>query len=185
MSALLMEALITSCGRPDLLACTLSSLYFNQQTELFVTIHEDGLSKIGQHKSIEKFIEKTEGKYYLHCEDDWQFENTYDWIKRSIEIMEEDNSIIKVLARHDSPHPCDHDKNGYGILQPWQGADGILWHGFSWNPGITRLDLLKQFITFPKWEQELAEQIYNAGYRVAELSRPIYKHIGYGRSTHE
>lgn len=185
MPALLnMKALITSCGRTDLLACTLSSLFYNQNNKIFITIHEDGLSKIGQHASIEKFISSYQEKYYLHCEDDWQFNNTYDWITRSIEIMEDDPMIIKTLAREGSPHPCNHDKNGYGILDPWAGPDGIVWHGFSWNPGVTRADILKQFMPFPKWEQDLAELIYKAGYKVAELSVPVYKHIGDNRSTH-
>ena len=128
-------------------------------------------------------------KYYLHLEDDWYFNNTYDWIKASIQIMEADNSIMKVLCRKDSQHPCVHDKevNGikYGYLQPNWHHEGITWQGFSWNPGVTRLDLLKKFVPFRKWEQDLAEDIANAGYKVAELENKIYMHIGKNRSTHE
>lgn len=166
--------------------------------KLFIKIHEDGLSKIGQHKSIEYFMADHNEKYYAHCEEDWIFENSYDWITESLKIMESDPTIIKVLARFDSPHPVEYDKIleyttennminiiNYGILKPWKGNDGILWHGFSWNPGVTRLDLLKEFTPFPKWEQELAEQIHDKGYKVAVLSKPIYKHIGENRSTHE
>lgn len=206
-----MLALLTSCGRPDLLEKTLASL---SSEDIKIIVHEDCdihelaiqcyriadthpasilvedivmTCGLGQHGSIEKFIQEHQTHlHYLHLEDDWEFGIT-NWINNSLAIMYDDESIIKVLARDGSPHPCTHDRNigptKYGILEPWEN-EGIKWHGFSWNPGVTRLDLLKQFMPFPKWEQDLAEKIYNAGYRVAELAQPVYKHIGDGRSTH-
>lgn len=209
-----MMTLITSCGRQDLLAQTVSSLYINQSQPIDIVIHEDrpGLEEkemalagariihtngLGQHGSIERFLKAVDGlKYYLHCEDDWKFTNRYDWIRVSKKIMDEDQRVIKVLARDGSPHPCDHGfaiRYGdlphefirYGYLQPWDGDDGIKWGGFSWNPGVTRFDLLKKFLPFPKLEQELAQNINNAGYKVVELAVPIYQHIGDGRSTHD
>lgn len=183
-----MLALLTSCGRFDLLTKTLESLYNNQASDIFVIIHEDGKSRYGQHASIDKFLKSNNVKYYLHLEDDWEFNNTYNWIADSIKIMESDPEIIKVLCRQDSPHPCTHDKSldniKYGYLKPWKSNDDIIWHGFSWNPGVTRLDLLKQFLPFKKWEQDVAKQIYDAGYKTVELAKPIYKHIGDDRSTH-
>ena len=226
-----MKALITSCGRPDLLLQTLKSFldrnkyrkWDGEHTNLQIhfTIHEDGniwleseeeyeelnrvlydtfiqtvngyrsvyTDHVGQHASIEKFLSENNGeKYYLHLEEDWLIDNSYNWIQASIDIMEQDPRIIKVLAREGSPHPCVHDCsfNGvkYGYLHPWINK-GIDWAGFSWNPGVTRLDLLKKFEPFPKWEQYLAKNIHAAGYKVVELATPVYRHIGDGRSTHE
>lgn len=209
------KVLITSCGRPDLLHQTLRSFLKNQQAAFeSIIVHEDHefrtdemselyeftgqniktvfTKQIGQHASIEKFLNDNSDKYYLHLEEDWSFENTFDWITESIKIMEADPTVIKVLARKGSPHPCVHDHElmdhqslcKFGYIQPWENK-GIQWHGFSWNPGITRLDLLKQFIPFPKWEQELAELIFTKGYKVVELEKGIYTHIGEGSSTHE
>lgn len=204
-----MLTLLTSCNRHDLLKETIESL--PNDHELDIKIHEDSMKLIkfneiksnhrimasysvneGQHKSIEKFLEKYNKKYYLHLEDDWIFENTYDWISLSMRIMEFDPTVIKVIASFDTPHPCNHNcmldhtnKNSiYGYLEKWTGRDGIQWNGFSWNPGLTRMDLLKKFMPFPKYEQDLARQIYDAGYHVVELKFKVYKHIGYGRSTH-
>jgi hypothetical protein len=204
-----MDALLTSCGRFDLLKETFVSLTKWQQFPLAITIHEDSkdlkqqsliidyfndgcnlilTSGIGQHLSIERFIKKQDTKYYLHLEDDFLFDNQHDWIQQSIDIMESDSTIIKVLARKDSQHPCVHDKelNGfkYGLLQPNWHHEGITWQGFSWNPGVTRVDLLKKFMPFRKWEQDVAEDIANTGYKVAELGMKVYTHIGDGRSTH-
>lgn len=204
-----MFALLTSCNRVDLLQRTLQSLHWQQRyAPLLVFIHEDAKEPawapavynsvgdtiftkgIGQHASIEQFLNKYYGaKYYLHLEDDFYFENDYNWIQASLDIMEADPTIIKVLARQDSQHPCTHDReiNGYkyGILQPDWHHVGITWQGFSWNPGVTRMDLLKQFVPFRKWEQDVAEDIAAAGYKVAELQQKVYNHIGGGRSTHD
>jgi hypothetical protein len=224
-----MKTLITSCGRFDLLEKTFFSLKEKQKHELDIYINEDSESvskniyltnnisftnKIGQHSSIELFLKGYDGrdasivlsKYYLHCEDDWHFNNTYDWIQASINIMEADPTIIKVLCNSDSPHPCQFDRSFfggyvrnvntnetcfnspfyryYGYLHPWEN-NGIAWHGFSWNPGVTRLDLLKQFVPFGKHEQDVAKAIYDAGYKVVRLQNGVCHHIGGGRSTHE
>lgn len=242
-----MIALLTSCGRHDLLKETLDSLFENQKYELDVTLHEDAnifnphsindairthrikfiaiTNGIGQHASIEKFLKGApDNKYYLSLEDDWLIDNRYDWIQASIDIMEADPTIIKVLARKDSPHPVVYDKavsrvilntysesnictqhviyfvedarflnekgegcksvNNFGYLKPWEN-NGINWCGFSWNPGVTRLDLLRQFVPFGKHEQDVAQAIYDAGYNVVALEDGIYEHIGQNRSTHE
>jgi hypothetical protein len=123
-------------------------------------------------------------KYVLFCEDDWIFENNYDWIGKSVEILESNQSIMKVLARDGSPHPCKITENGFGYIGIWVGPDEVVWCGFSWNPGVTRAQDLKNFIPFPKWEQELAKLIYFTGYQMVELEQKVYKHIGDGRSTH-
>jgi hypothetical protein len=194
MHALLMEALITSCGRPDLLCKTIESFQKDQSRNVFITIQEDGLSKKGQHHSIERFLARSYDDFYLHMEEDWEFENSYDWIANSLAIMEQDPLVIKVLCRSDSPHPCKFDQlvNTYyedskiwGYVNPWKGQDGILWHGFSWNPGVTNAKLLRRFMPFGKWEQDVARDIYVKGYKVAMLKNGICKHIGHGRSTHE
>jgi hypothetical protein len=199
-----MEALITACARPDLLCQTIESFQRNLNRKVFITIHEDGLSKIGQHTSIEMFIDNRDNKYYIHLEEDWQFENSYDWIRASLRIMQADPTIVKVLCRSDSPHPCTFDRRisisgkkgrpegaqqeemvGWGIIDPWESTDGILWHGFSWNPGVTRMDILRQFMPFAKWEQDVAREIFDAGYKVAMLESGVCRHAGEGRSTHE
>lgn len=205
-----MTTLITSCNRHDLLRLTIASLILKQQFEpLEIVIHEDSESLpdivmdeieirktggAGQHLSIECFLRGFSDSYYLHCEDDWEFRNTYNWIQTSLDIMKSDDKIIKVVARKESPHPCKHNMGllkaayqrvqYYGYLKPWTSNDGIEWKGFSWNPGVTRADLLREFMPFPKWEQELAEKIYEKGYRVVELAHSVYTHTGEDRSTH-
>lgn len=176
---------ITSCGRFDLLDQTLNSIVKNQLQKLFFIIHDDGLTRIGQHKSIEHFLTGKSDKYYLHCEEDWIFDNTYDWISESIRIMESDPTIIKVICRKDAVHPCEF-KNGYGLLVPWTDPwKQNTWHGFGWNPGVTRLDLLQKFMPFGATEQEVSKAIYEAGYKTVLLEHGVCHHIGENDSTHE
>jgi hypothetical protein len=203
-----MEAFITSCNRPDLMTKTVASLIESTPISRIV-INEDGndldydhrafmgawpqtniyLTKgIGQHASISQYLKSLKDDYYLHSEEDWFFFPTYDWISVSLKLMEEYPNVIKVLARKDSPHKCVHDQmiDGipYGFLEPWMGNDGVRWHGFSWNPGVTFAPFLREFLPFPKFEQDLAEKIHARGYAVIELGIPVYEHIGDGRSTH-
>lgn len=212
-----MKTLITSNKRHDLLQETLDSFWDNQYFDrIRIKLHEDEFfdedgslllknicyqvddvsftEKIGQHKSIEKFIDEApDNKYYLHLENDWHFTNTYNWIQASIDIMEADPKVIKVLARKDSPHlKMDFfgtvNVGGFKCvniheLRPWEN-NGINWKGFSWNPGVTRLDLLRQFAPFGKHEQDVADAVHTAGYKVVALEQGVYTHIGEGRSTH-
>jgi hypothetical protein len=199
-----MLALLTSCGRHDLLERTVFSLYDDQKHhDLTTFIHEDSeilpdfpLSKNmiqvqyaggkGQHHSIDKFLglcaaAAPELKHYLHVEDDWEFDNSEDWIAKSLEIMEQDPTIIKVICRAEHPHECKFE-NGWGYVQP-AVFGGNMWYGFSWNPGVTRLDLLKKFDILRKSEYELSVEINQAGFKVAYIEKPFYTHIGNGRTT--
>jgi len=214
-----MKVFITSCGRPDLLERTIESFirmnfrkFLSSSGRFNIVVHEDSnpvvlpnentmnyISElietrgIGQHKSIEAFLERCDDEFYIHLEEDWNFENNNDWIRSAIEIMQNDKSIIKVICRIDSEHPCIHNKKitlqsgeicEYGILTEWTGPDGIHWPGFTWNPGVTRPKYLKKAMPFGRKEQDVAWQIDSMGYRVAELKIKSYKHIGDGRSTH-
>ena len=195
----LLKTLITSCGRPDLLETTLSSLLNNQKERLQIVIHEEKLyteefakkwkwwvqlgytGGVGQHNSIAQFVENVQDKYYLHVEDDWEFNNTFNWIKKAKRILQKNPDIIKVVARGENVHPCQF-KDGWGIIEP-QDFYGNTWYGWTWNPGVTRLDLLKQFQIRGVSEKDMDNAIHEAGYKVAYLEGEIYKHIGNERST--
>lgn len=195
-----MLTLITSCGRGELLLKTIESLHMSTMEQLKVTVHEDakdaslilwpGLKTIttkgiGQHASIDKFLKQHQNsgnKYYLHCEDDWEFNKDHqNWIADSIEIMESDPSIIKVLAYGENIHAYKTE-NDIQYLMPTEFY-GNMWYGWSWNPGVTRFDLLSKYDILNMSEHEKSIKIHNDGLKVAYLPYPLYTHIGGEQST--
>ena len=195
-----MLALLTSFKRHDLLKLTVNSLFENQQHKIDLTVNEDSSQvvslgehikvtntpNIGQYRVIEKFVNENKAKYYLHLEDDWLFNNSYDWIGKSIEILKNNPDVIKVICRADAVHPCEFNADGWGVLHPWNDPwKGHLWHGFGWNPGVTRLDYLKKIGPFSKTEQQTSKRIHELGYKTVLLENGVCSHIGFNRSTHE
>lgn len=177
---------ITACGREELLDHTKSSLIVNTDFTLKLEVYNDR-QRIGQNWNINQALEGRKEKYYLHCEDDWLFQdNNRAWINESLKILRDNPNIIKVINRADAVHPCEFEHGTYGILEkwvdPWVGNE---WHGFGWNVGVTHLDLLSHFLPIDCSEQELSKRIYEAGFRTALLKNSTAIHIGEGQSTHK
>ena len=108
-------AVITSCGRFDLLEETLDSFFeFNTYPIKKIIITEDSTegkklekliskykdkkqnfqlivneTRLGQLKSIDKAYREIDTKYIFHCEDDWKFFKK-GFIEKSIKLLEED-----------------------------------------------------------------------------------------------
>lgn len=190
-----MKAFLTSCNRPFELRKTLQSLEPILDEIPVIRIHEDcdmrEIDQIkkdtpfhidlvrmncGQIKSINRFIDSAKGDYYLHLEDDWHFnENVKTFINDSLDIMSKDNSIIKVIARGENRMNA-YNENGIEYLDETE-LYGKKWYGFSWNPGVTNLKLLKN-LDVNRSEHDINLACHNMGYKVAYLPYPLYTHIG-------
>lgn len=191
-----MKAFLTSCNRPKELLRTLKSLEPIKDQLDVIRVHEDcdmkGISQIkdqvdlnlqvvrmnkGQIGSICHYFENAKGKYYLHLEDDWLFNhNVTRFIDDSIEIMEKDPNIIKVLSKAEFKMNTEII-NGIEYICETELYRKV-WHGFSWNPGVTRLDLLKER-NLNQHEHDIDMDICILGYRVAYLPYDLYTHIGF------
>jgi hypothetical protein len=145
--------------------------------EVDLNIHVVRMNR-GQIKSISHYFENAHGKYYLHLEDDWFFNprTVQHFIKDSIEIMEQDPNIIKVLSRAEFKMNTEV-KNGIEYICETE-LYGKVWHGFSWNPGVSRLDLLKAR-NLDQHEHDINLDVHGLGYRVAYLPYNVYTHIGH------
>jgi len=177
---------IIACNRPELLEQTKTSLIANTDFNLKVEVYDD-LQRIGQNWNLMQAYEGRKGKYVLHVEDDWSFDDTNKkWVNESLKILRDNPFIIKVINRKDAIHPAEFNYGNYAILDkwidPWKFNE---WHGFGWNCGVTRLDLLQEFFPLKDFsEQEISKIIYDAGYRTALLKNSTATHIGEGQSTH-
>jgi hypothetical protein len=158
---------VSSCGRPDLLGRTLSSLKAFADVDFAeVVVVEDAGStdcekvalslfpnatvllnqvRKGQIASLDRAYSRIASASIFHCEDDWEFRRT-GFLRESLQLLEElpTATMVSGIARGVLP---DMD----AVLQQCgvRHMDGIrfrfippeahsLWFGYSFNPGLRR-----------------------------------------------
>jgi hypothetical protein len=184
---------VTSCGRYDLLARTLESLYKYCDYPFAEVIVAEDWEREGQVKNIDRAYARVRTKYIFACEDDWEFYRS-DFMDYSLDILEQYPSVLQVWLRaHNDTngHPLRYDYDpGFPILDPnWSTG----WRGFSWNPGLRRLSDWKGIGGYMKHWQEIDNKTerYLSGY-YAEIglvaailpeAGGYVRHIGGGRTT--
>ncbi|EEV6423356.1 glycosyltransferase family 2 protein, partial [Escherichia coli] len=202
---------ITSCGRFELLEKTISSLVNRYPFTEKIIIEDSGNVKvinkikekydrdftilineknIGQIKSIDKAYSLVTTEYIFHCEDDWHFYRD-GFIEDSLDILKEYRQISMVSLRdwlNDVSINCHMEKttllqtrNGtrFFMLKPKNG-DG--WGGYSFNPGLRRLQDYKEIIgQFSKVGHEKNISLYflEKGMNMALLESSAVEHIGW------
>ena len=158
-------AVLTSCGRQDLLEKTLDSFFACNAYPIAQTIIvEDGpqeansglmqkyrddtitwLStdqRVGQIAAIDYAYSFVEQPYIFHLEDDWQFYRG-EFVEKSLTILEALPDCLQVWIR------ALHDTNRTPISTEPETIQGVAfqrvrsgylgkWHGFSFNPGLRR-----------------------------------------------
>lgn len=197
---------VTSCDRHDLLAVTLESYLRNVDIQpIRKILIEDGPTvpeldnsweiihnepRIGQIKSCDKLMAACESDFLAWCEDDWLFKDG-NFIQPSYDILAQYPEIVTVSLRG---RPWNHPLREFPdwpflIAEPgWQGG----WGGFSFNCGLRRRsDFLKMGsyaalggtdMYACQSELAISKKYLAAGYRIADLGRPIIEHLGHGRS---
>ncbi|HGW8937332.1 TPA: glycosyl transferase family 2, partial [Escherichia coli] len=145
---------------------------------------------IGQIKSIDKAYSLVTTEYIFHCEDDWHFYRD-GFIEDSLDILKEYRQISMVSLRdwlNDVSINCHMEKttllqtrNGtrFFMLKPKNG-DG--WGGYSFNPGLRRLQDYKEIIgQFSKVGHEKNISLYflEKGMNMALLESSAVEHIGW------
>lgn len=213
---------LTSCNRYDLLVKTVDSLLSNNSYPIdkFIITEDSTVQEMknkieskyknielifnevnkGPFRSIDHMYSLVNTKYIFHCEDDWYFgNNNPNFIKESVDILEENANIHQVWVRADCPKDWIEDTESktstgvsFNFLKVPHCGD---WCGFSLNPGLRRKeDYLKMF---PKGYSEFInpnksgvhtefacnKHAMSQGYRGAIIKNRVCKHIGYGRTT--
>lgn len=191
---------LTSCGRFDLLKRTLDSFFkFNTYPIKRLKVVEDsGLlpdfykeypqiewlvnsTKLGQMKSIDRVYADITTKWIFHCEDDWEFLDS-GFIEESLAVLKEDRNILQVWLRgkdDTNGHPLIHRNRFDLVTTDFQG----MWHGFSLNPGLRRLEdynMVRPYYLLEK-EQDIGAAYKDLGFLAASLHKKYVEHIGWGR----
>jgi hypothetical protein len=156
-------AVVTSCGRLDLLERTLDSfLNYNTFGATRIIVVEDGQmlpssiisrytdrdvlwlytsERVGQIVAIDYAYSFVKTEYIFHLEDDWEFYAS-GFIEKSIALLGEHERWLQVYIR------AGDDLNGHP-LRSLHSLKGLkyqevefgyinLWHGFSFAPGLRR-----------------------------------------------
>jgi hypothetical protein len=181
---------VTACGRPDLLARTLRSFYAFCCYPLAGTIViDDAFGHRGQVESIDAAYALVKTPHIFHLEDDWEFYRP-GFIEASLRILKDFPSILQVWLRE------PEDTNGHPLEQRPEFPFRTLihnfgdWNGFSWNPGLRRLEDYKRIAPYMKYwttdsgytEAAIGKVYRDLGYRAAIFPQGCVRHIGYGRS---
>jgi hypothetical protein len=175
---------ITSCGRPNLLKTTLESFvkYNTYPIKEVILCEDSGIpeivdfvkdilpypthlcynkERIGQMKTIEKYITLVKTPYVFHLEDDYEFFD-YGFIELSFKILESDSAISQVLLQDEQ-----HDFYKVDIGNPLcykiltndprmtdsNYGDGAL-NVFSWRPSLKKLEICLLRIPYELWDDE-------------------------------
>jgi hypothetical protein len=161
-------AVVTSCGRHDLLKHALDSFFsFNTYPTAQTLVVEDGPeipaafrrqyvgrsiewlatgTRVGQIAAIDHAYSRIETDYIFHLEDDWEFYRP-GFIERSLVLLRRDPSCLVVWIRSTRDtvgHPveratCRTDGVVWRRMVLDYDMNGVLWHGFTFNPGLRRL----------------------------------------------
>jgi hypothetical protein len=160
-------AVVTSCGRHDLLTRTLDSFFDHNSFPVErVIVVEDGPeipeavrahfvdrpmlwlatgSRGGQITAIDLAYSQVTTPYIFHLEDDWEFYRP-GFIEKSMVVLRRDPKCFQVWLRaidNIQGHPVQaRTYRAAGIEWRRMGLDyviqGYRWHGFSFNPGLRR-----------------------------------------------
>jgi hypothetical protein len=160
-------AVVTSCGRHDLLQRTLDSFFAHNSFEVDQTVVvEDGPDvpepvreryvgrKIlwlatgergGQIAAIDHAYAHVATPYIFHLEDDWEFYRS-GFIEKSLVVLRSDTKCSQVWLRALSniqQHPVEprifrSDGVEWRRVALEHIIQGYHWHGFSFNPGLRR-----------------------------------------------
>ena len=207
-------AVITSCGRFDLLEETLDSFFeFNTYPIKKIIITEDSTegkklekliskykdkkqnfqlivneTRLGQLKSIDKAYREIDTKYIFHCEDDWKFFKK-GFIEKSIKLLEEDEKILIVglRSKKDFPENFFFDKDY--VSKSGKHYYNVKGEIFTYNPALRRkkdMDLfgLHEKLENQRYEEVLSNFYKERGYKTVFFKEPAVEHIGNKRHVH-
>lgn len=160
----------------------------------FTTLYND--PQLGQMQSIEKAYSYVTSDYIFHCEDDWEFYRK-GMIEDSLAVLDSDEKVIVVwlrgfedVSRDRVEEPMKTVKGEGGNVYFYylktnakHPKNGIVWHGFTFNPGLRRTSDYLRVKPISQFDRESAvgKAYFDLGYQAAMLPDGYVRHIGYHR----
>jgi hypothetical protein len=144
--------------------------------------------RLGQIASIDMAYSTVETEWIFHCEDDWTFLRP-GFIEDSMAVLRENPRTLQVWLRdlwdtngHPPERALRRTAGGVQYRRVTTGYPlaGRLWHGFSFNPGLRRLEdyrLLGRYGSVGH-ESEIGEFYFRRGFTAAILEESAVEHSG-------
>lgn len=200
---------ITSCGRLDLLAETLTTFRAHNTGGRFILSEDStdpaviadisrrypdftvlsGPERLGIMRSIDRLYQAVETPYIFHLEDDWAFDGPVDFAA-AIEMLETNPLVANVCVRaFDEIRPkyqarSDPVECGGAKFQIMRLNAHPEFFGWTPNPGLIKKALYEQHKPFARVNpDQMSGIVKRAGQTVAHLMPGVARHIGYGRNV--
>lgn len=200
---------ITSCGRLDLLAETLTSfrahnpggrLLISEDSTDAATIavvtatYPDatvlsGAARLGIMGSIDRLYSHVTTPYIFHLEDDWAFSGSVDWAA-AIAMLESRADVANVCVRdiaeikekyRNRSDAADVASQKFLVMRIDSHPEYYAW---SPNPGLISLATYRRYAPFNRVQPDQMSGIMKKdGLRQAFLLPGVARHIGYGRNV--
>lgn len=142
--------------------------------------------QLGHHCAVDLMYSKVTSPYIFHCEDDWLF-NSDLMLDESIRLLEWNENIGSVCIRQIEDFNLNHDQQSKKITEQhgdikFSRLDAAheQWHGYTFNPHVTKLSQWKKFGPYSafKKERHISRKVRRAGTFVAYLQPGSCVHIG-------
>lgn len=200
---------ITSCGRLDLLAETLTSFQrYNIGGKYLIS--EDstnpavidavtkaypfariltGPERLGLMGSMDRLYQQVDTPYIFHLEDDWLFSGPIDW-NAATKMLEQRADVANVCVRDINEikekyrvrsDAVEVRNRDFRIMRVNSHPEYYAW---SSNPGLITTSLYKRFAPFKRLlHDQMSGEMKKAGLRQAFLLPGVARHSGHGRTV--
>jgi hypothetical protein len=198
-----LTVVLTSCGRFDLLAETITSFLDHFDVDRIVVADDAGdagaaavfaakVPKVdmrvndprrGQMRSIDGLFASVQTPHVVHLEDDWKFTGGVD-LDKVVRFLEArpDVSVVCIGYRFDKRFAASARKTTQDGIDYWVwDLDAHLkWFSYSFNPSVGRLAFWREHGPYEyfKTEEGLSQFAKGRGLRIAMLIPSLADHIG-------
>jgi GT2 family glycosyltransferase len=201
-------AIMTSCGRFDLLEDTLHSFLTYFEIQKIIVAEDSGLTdqamalarkfpnvemcvnspRLGQAGSIDKAYGRVATPFIIHLEDDWHFGGWCDFNKLA-DYLVAHNDLSGIWIAHREFAPRYERRASYGQFDGIHYRSFPLdahpeWFSYSFTPALIRTQFWKTHGPYDRYKTEgdLSLALKNKGFRVAQFMPSLAYHTGVNRS---
>ncbi len=142
---------------------------------------------LGHHAAVDFMYKQVNTEFIFHCEDDWVFSDQ-EFLSNATAMLESNSNLTMVCVRDLSDFSIKDSE--LSKVSACTSQDGISfwrltevhpqWHGYTFNPHVTRLGIWRGLEGFGKFKKErhISRYMRSLDCYVAYLNPGACRHIG-------